>query len=60
MSFETETDVASAANKIQASFRGHKAKKAAEKEKVDAELSEELKKLKTNKEEVVSRDTFSF
>ena len=43
-------EVASAATKIQASFRGHQARRAAEKEKIETDLSEDLKKLNTDKD----------
>jgi len=45
--FGSFSEVGVAATKIQASFRGHKARREAEKAKAEAELSEELEKLKT-------------
>jgi len=48
-----DPEVGLAASKIQASFRGHKAKRQAEKAaktKDEAELSNELQKLKTTEE----------
>ncbi|EFX86621.1 hypothetical protein DAPPUDRAFT_44253 [Daphnia pulex] len=45
-------DLMNAATKIQASFRGHMARKQAEKSKTDGEITKEMEKLQSKVEEL--------